>query len=245
MESIQKVNFQDLGKISFAKAWQLQERLLKALIDQKRSQREIPKEEKRAPVHSLLFCEHTPVFTLGKSGKMDHLLLSPDLLTSKGIQFYKINRGGDITYHGPGQVVGYPIFDLDWFFTDVHRYIRTLEEVIIRTLKEYDLNGIRMEGFTGVWLAPKGPDPYRKICAIGVHLSRWITMHGFAFNINTDLNHFKYIVPCGINDKNKIVTSLERELGQKVSIAEIKEKLLQHFKTLFQFKLENEFYGET
>ena len=172
---------------------------------------------------------------------MDHLLLNEAELQTKGIAFFKINRGGDITYHGPGQVVGYPIFDLDCFFTDVHKYVRYIEEAVILTLAEYGLKGVRYEGYTGVWLEPEGDQPKRKICAIGVHLSRWVTMHGFAFNINTDLNYFDYIIPCGINDPDKTVTSLSIELGHEVSILEVKSKLIKHFARLFNFEpiLEN------
>ena len=188
-------------------------------------------------VNQMIFCEHGHVYTLGKSGSEDHLLIDKNKLDQEEIEYFKINRGGDITYHGPGQITGYPIFDLDEFFTDVHKYVRYLEEVIIRTIAEYDLKGIRVEGHTGVWLAPeqKG-DPYRKICAIGVHLSRWVTMHGFAFNVNTDLDFFNYIIPCGIDDQDKTVTSLSRELGRVIELEEVKGKLRNHFSDLFEFE---------
>ena len=210
---MQKVVFKDLGIIDYQKAWDYQQILLKEVIDRKLSNRHLTTADPlfSDPRSYLLFCEHPPVYTLGKSGSLDHLLLQEQDLTQKGIQFYKINRGGDITFHGPGQIVGYPIFDLDLFFTDVHKYVRFLEEVIIRTLKDYGLDGIRIKGFTGVWLSGKNNGPNRKICAIGVHLSRWVTMHGFAFNINTDLDYFSYIIPCGIEDQDKAVTSLSKD----------------------------------
>lgn len=188
-------------------------------------------------LNQLIFCEHSHVYTLGKSGSENHLLINKSKLESESIEFFKINRGGDITYHGPGQITGYPIFDLDEFFTDVHKYVRYLEEVIIRTIAEYGLHGVRLKEYTGVWLAPeKEGEPYRKICAIGVHLSRWVTMHGFAFNVNTDLDYFDFIVPCGIDDGDKTVTSLSRELGTIIDMEEVKQKLRHHFKTLFEFE---------
>jgi lipoyl(octanoyl) transferase len=175
--------------------------------------------------------------TLGRSGSEDHLLFDEAGLQAKGIEFFKINRGGDITYHGPGQIVGYPIFDLDEFFTDVHRYVRYLEEAVIRTLADYGItDAYRIKEYTGVWLPQKGWLPKRKICAIGVHLSRWVTMHGFAFNVNTDLGYFRHIVPCGINDKDKDVTSLANELGHTMDEHEVKEKLRHHLAELFGFE---------
>ncbi len=234
---MQKVVFKDLGIIDYQKAWDYQQTLLKEVIDRKLSNRHLATTDPlfADPRSYLLFCEHPPVYTLGKSGSLDHLLLQEQDLTEKGIQFYKINRGGDITFHGPGQIVGYPIFDLDLFFTDVHKYVRFLEEVIIRTLKDYGLEGLRIKGFTGVWLSDNDGGPNRKICAIGVHLSRWVTMHGFAFNINTDLDYFSYIIPCGIEDQDKSVTSLSKELGKFVAINEVAEKLKYHFSNLFGF----------
>ena len=188
-------------------------------------------------VNQMIFCEHGHVYTLGKSGSEDNLLIDKNKLDQEEIEYFKINRGGDITYHGPGQITGYPIFDLDEFFTDVHKYVRYLEEVIIRTISEYNLKGIRVEGHTGVWLAPEQEGgPYRKICAIGVHLSRWVTMHGFAFNVNTDLDFFNYIIPCGIDDKDKTVTSLSQELGRIIDLEEVKGKLRKHFSELFEFE---------
>lgn len=235
---MEKVFYQDLGTISYQAAWDYQTQRLKEVIENKLKNRKLPADSplRVNAKHYLLFCEHPPVYTLGKSGSMEHLLLNDEQLEEQGFEFFKINRGGDITYHGLGQVVAYPIFDLDGFFTDVHKYVRYLEEVIIRTLAEYGIEGIRMEGFTGVWLAPKDNLPKRKICAIGVHLSRWVTMHGFAFNVNSNLSHFKNIIPCGIDDGDKDVTSLEQELGRKISMEEIKDKLKQHFAALFGFE---------
>ena len=234
---MQKVIFKNIGRIAYQKAWDYQQSLLDELVSIKRQNRELEKHNEKLITqnHYLLFCEHNPVYTLGKSGSLDNLLLSENELKQKEIEFYKINRGGDITFHGPGQIVGYPIFDLDCFFTDVHKYVRYLEETIIRTIAEYGLNGVRKEGFTGVWLEPTENQVYRKICAIGVHLSRWVTMHGFAFNVNTDLQYFKNIIPCGINDDDKVVTSLKEELGSEVNIEEVRTKLKQHFAELFGF----------
>ena len=235
---MEKVIFKDLGIISYQEAWDLQQGLLAEVIERKRRNRRklsegMPTEEQR---HYLLFCEHPPVYTLGKSGSTDHLLLDEEALKEGGFEFFKINRGGDITYHGPGQIVGYPVFDLDLFFTDVHRYVRYLEEAVILTLADFGLEGIRLKGFTGVWLEPENGRPERKICAIGVHLSRWVTMHGFAFNINPQLQHFDNIIPCGIDDKNKTVTSLRIELGREVNMDEVKSKLRRHFADLFGFE---------
>lgn len=235
---MEKVIFQDLGLIPYQKAWDYQSELLKEVIEIKRTNRKLVAENQslKPQKNYLLFCEHPPVYTLGKSGSLEHLLLSEQELEEQGFTFYKINRGGDITYHGPGQVVAYPIFDLECFFTDVHKYVRYLEEVVIRCLAEYGLNGIRLDGYTGVWFEPANGKPLRKICAIGVHLSRWVTMHGFAFNINTALNHFDHIIPCGISEDDKAVTSLEEELEHTVSIDDIKVKLKKHFSALFEFE---------
>jgi lipoyl(octanoyl) transferase len=235
---IPQVDFQDLGSIDYQKAWDYQTKLHRQLIDRKLNNRILVKEGKvpEPQTHHLLFCEHPPVYTLGKSGSLDHLLLDQASLANGGFTFYKINRGGDITYHGPGQIVGYPIFDLDCFFTDVHRYVRYLEEAVIRTLAEYDILGYREPGYTGVWIAESANKPKRKICAIGVHLSRWVTMHGFAFNVNTQLSHFENIIPCGINDTDKGVTNMAEELNRPVDIAEVKQKLKEHFARLFHFE---------
>ena len=234
---MQKVIFEDLGKIDYQKAWDYQTARHVEVKEEKLAVRHLPQEElaKIHKKHYLIFCEHPPVYTLGKSGSLEHLLLNEEGLKQKGIDFYKINRGGDITFHGPGQIVGYPIFDMDGFYNDVHKYVRDLEEVIIRTLAEVGIKSGREEGFTGVWLKATKSQPKRKICAIGVHMSRWVTLHGFAFNINTDLNYFNYIVPCGIGDKDKVVTSLQSELGEKIDIEKIKSILKKHFSALFGF----------
>lgn len=232
---MQKVVFQDLGRIRYADAWRYQEERLQELVSRKRAQGRQAKGQCAQSHHYLLFCEHAPVYTLGKSGSVEHLLLSGPELEAQGFEFFKINRGGDITYHGPGQIVGYPILDLDCFFTDVHRYVRYLEEAVIRTIAQYGLEGYREKGYTGVWLAGNDGRPKRKICAIGVHLSRWVTMHGFAFNVNTDLSHFDHIVPCGIAEADKAVTSLARELGEELPMEVVKAKLKKELAALFEF----------
>lgn len=223
--------------MSYQAAWDYQTQLHQEIVEQKLALRKagqtLPPTE--SGLHYLLFCEHPPVYTLGKSGSIDNLLLDDAALEQAGFEFFKINRGGDITYHGPGQIVGYPIFDLDRFFTDVHRYVRYLEEAVILTLAEYGLKGMRVEKYTGVWLEETAQLPLRKICAIGVHLSRWVSMHGFAFNINTQLEHFNNIIPCGIADEDKTVTSLAKELGRDVDIEEVKERLKNQFAQLFGF----------
>ena len=227
-----KVNFQDLGLIDYKKCWDYQEKLFSEILAIKSSNR---KEEKTNKTNNyLLFCEHPHVYTLGKSGDEKNLLVNEEYLKSRGATFYKINRGGDITYHGPGQIVGYPILDLDNFFTDIHKYLRFLEEAIILTLKEYGLNGERSEGETGVWF-DVGTEKARKICALGVKSSRWVTMHGFAFNVNADLSYYGNIIPCGIVDKQ--VTSLEKELGKKLDVEEVKSKLKLHLVHLFEMKI--------
>lgn len=238
---MQKVRLKNLGKIDYQEAWDYQGELLKELIANKRANRSLKEEGK--PItpqkHYFLFCEHLPVYTLGKSGSIDHLLYNEQELKENGISFYKINRGGDITFHGPGQVVGYPILDLDEFFTDVHKYVRFIEEAIIRTLQDFGLEAGRVEGYTGVWLPGNNVLPERKICAIGVHLSRWVTMHGFALNVNTDLKYFNHIVPCGIAEDNKTVTSMAVELKGAVDMALVQERILFHFSELFGFELES------
>ncbi len=233
----EKVFFKDLGLTDYKKAWDMQEKILKEIVDIKLENRDIPLQEQLKGRHYLLFCEHPPVITLGRSGSIDNLLFNERFLKRKGIQFYKNNRGGDITFHGPQQIVGYPILDLDHFFTDIHKYMRFLEEMIIRTLAEYDIEADRLKGATGVWLDKDLPGKARKICAMGVKCSRWVTMHGFAFNVNTDLSYFNYINPCGFTDKG--VTSLEKELGYKVALEEVKPKLLKHFSDLFEADLSN------
>jgi len=232
---MQQVNFKDLGSIDYKECWDLQEKLLKSVVDEKMANRDLPVIKQFPPRHYLLFCEHPHVYTLGKSGKDDHLLISDEQLHENNAVFYRINRGGDITYHGPGQIVGYPILDLDHFFNDIHKYLRFLEEVIIRTIAEYGIEGSRIDKLTGVWVDAQDPAKARKICAFGVRCSRWVTMHGFALNVNTDLSFFNNIVPCGINDK--AVTSIEKELNRKVDIEEVKSKLLHHFCEVFNAEI--------
>ena len=225
----------ELGLKSYQEALAVQEKLFNQTIAIKRANR---KQQQQTPTENyLLWVEHTPVITLGKSGKSEHLLLDENQLKKKGIEYYPTNRGGDITFHGPGQLVGYPILDLDNFFTDIHKYLRFLEEAIILTLEEYGLKGARSDGETGVWLDVGTPFA-RKICAMGVKASRWVTMHGFALNINTDLSYFEYIVPCGI--QGKAVTSLEKELGRNVPFEEVKTKLKVHFAHLFEAEMQQE-----
>lgn len=223
--------------MDYQTAWDYQTALHRSLVDNKLNNRDL-KPGTYPQAHQLLFVEHPPVFTLGKSGSMDNLLLSEAELTERGIQFFPINRGGDITFHGPGQIVGYPILDLECFFTDVHKYVRNIEEVIIRTLAEYDLEAFRIKDYTGVWVKNTVHRPpstvNRKICAIGVHLSRWTTLHGWAFNVNTPLEYFDYIVPCGIADEDKTVTSLAQELAKPVDLQEVKQKLKRHFAAVFE-----------
>jgi lipoyl(octanoyl) transferase len=224
-----------LGLVDYQECWDQQEVWFKEIIDLKIRNRDLPEPEQVSTQHRLILCEHPHVYTLGKSGKESHLLVDESGLRDIHAKYYKINRGGDITYHGPGQLVGYPILDLDCFFTDIHRYLRTLEEVIIKTLSEYNVVGERYPDYTGVWIDANDPIKARKICAMGVRSSRWVTMHGWAFNINTDLNYFKHIVPCGIDDK--AVTSLQHELGREVDMNEVQEKLMRHFQMEFDCTL--------
>ena len=240
MSSVQSVRFRDLGNMDYQEAWDLQEGLLqenvlikRALTSGQTGQEGIPS---RSTTHHLLFVEHPPVLTLGKSGKEEHLLLTPAQLQSNGVQYIKTNRGGDITFHGPGQLVGYPILDLERFYTDIGRYLRNVEEVIILTLAEYGLKGERSPGETGVWLDPFIKGKERKICAIGVRCSRWVSMHGFALNVNTDLDYFNFIVPCGI--QGKAVTSLQKELGHPVPFSDVKEIVKRNFEKVFESNLE-------
>ena len=228
------VIFKNLGIIKFKEAWDLQERLLNSIIDVKKQNR-INKKQQQTKNY-LLFCEHPDVYTLGKSGDQKNLLLNNSDLKKNGIDFFKINRGGDITYHGPGQLVIYPIFDLDNFFTDVHKYLRFLEEVVILVLKKFGIKGNRLEGATGVWVDINGSP--RKICAMGVRASRWVTMHGLAFNVSVNLDRFKGIVPCGISDKS--VTSLELELNKKVLFNDVVLLFREKFKEVFNIKLIDE-----
>jgi lipoyl(octanoyl) transferase len=261
----QLVIFEDLGVINYKSAWDYQEVLVKKNLDIKAEARKsvvscqlsvgseqlavdsqqlaVDSQQSTLPAthcplstaHYLLFCEHPPVYTLGKSGHMENVLLSENEMEEKEIEFFKTNRGGDITFHGLQQVVGYPILDLEKFYTDIGKYLRSLEEVIILTIAEYGIKGDRSKGETGVWIEPGLPGRERKICAMGIRCSRWITMHGFALNVNTDLSYFNNIIPCGII--NKQVTSVEKEVGQKVDFEEIKEKLRRNFEKVFNVEI--------
>lgn len=230
-----KVQFIDLGIIDYKEAWDYQTKLFDEIVDLKISNRKLPEEQQEVTPNHLIFCEHPHVYTLGKSGSEEHLLIDDEGLKSKQATYYRINRGGDITYHGPGQIVGYPILDLDNFFTDIHKYLRLLEEAIIQTLAAYGIAAGRIDGLTGVWLDHEQQVNPRKICAMGVKSSRWVTMHGFAFNVTTDLDYFGNIVPCGIEDK--AVTSLERELGRSPDIEEVKAVLKMKLANLFEMSL--------
>jgi len=227
-----EIHFKDLGQMDYKVCWDYQEQLFDETIKRKTANRSLPAEKKEITPNHLLFVEHPHVYTLGKSGNENHLLISNKQLEEKKANYYKINRGGDITYHGPGQLVVYPILDLDNFFTDIHKYLRLLEECVILTLKEYGIQSGRSKGETGVWLDVENPIKARKICAMGVRCSRWVTMHGLAFNINSDLSYFNNIVPCGITDK--AVTSLNKELGKEIDIQEVKEKFKKHFSSEFE-----------
>jgi lipoyl(octanoyl) transferase len=232
----QKVFFEDMGIRSYQPSWDYQEALLLKNTQIKWAARQNEQDVKTSNTeHRLLMVEHNPVFTLGKSGKREHVLVSEEQLKNLGIEFFHINRGGDVTYHGLQQIVGYPILDLDKFKTDLGWYLRSLEQVIIDVIAEYGLKGERSEGETGVWLEPNDPFMARKICAMGIKCSRWITMHGFALNVNTDLSHFEFIVPCGI--QGKTVTSLEKELGHKLNYEAVKEKVKKHFQLIFDCEL--------
>jgi lipoyl(octanoyl) transferase len=225
---MQKVTLIDLGLKDYKETWVYQEELFQSIIDVKIDNRR--NDLKNATSNYFLFVEHPHVYTLGKSGDMSNLLLNEEQLKAKGATFYKINRGGDITYHGPGQLVGYPILDLDNFFTDIHKYLRFLEEVIIKTLAEYGIKSERSEGETGVWLDVGTPFA-RKICALGVRTSRWVTMHGFALNVNTDMRYYNYINPCGF--ASSAVTSIQQELGKEISMDEVKKLVMEKFNRLY------------
>lgn len=231
---MQTIFFQDLGVVEYGATWDLQEQLMKQNLEAKAQWYNTPETERSSGMgtrNHLLFCEHPHVYTLGKSGHINNLLVNDQRLKELNVSFYKTNRGGDITYHGPGQLVGYPILDLELFFTDLGKYMRTLEQAIIQTLAHYNIKGERLQGSTGVWIDADMPAKARKICAMGVRCSRWITMHGFALNINTDLKYFNYIVPCGIVDKG--VTSLANELGTQVNQQEVKDILKDEFAKVF------------
>ena len=229
---MQTAYFKDIGLIEYKEAWLFQEKFFNEILEIKSKNRNEGSEI--TTKNHLIFCEHPHVYTLGNSGNKENLLVNEEYLKSRGASFYKTNRGGDITYHGPGQIVGYPIFDLDNFFNDIGKYLRFLEEVIILTLKEYGLSGERSKGETGVWL-DVGKPTARKICAMGVKTSRWVSMHGFAFNLNTDLSYFENIIPCGINDKK--VTSLEKEIGHKIDIDHAKSLIKSNLERVFDLKL--------
>lgn len=245
----QEVIFRDLGKMDYKEAWDYQESLLQENARRKSLVRNqemgvnnhetelLTLHSKLTTEHYLLFVEHPPVYTLGKSGNIENVLLGEKELQERGIQFFKTNRGGDITFHGDQQIVGYPILDLEKFYTDIGKYLRDLEEVIIQTLADYGLKGTRSSGETGVWIDPDVPGRERKICAMGVRTSRWITMHGFALNVNTDLSFFNNIIPCGI--QNKQVTSLEKELGKKIDFEEAKAAVKRNFEKVFDVELMN------
>lgn len=225
-----QVSLINKGLIDYKECWDFQEELFKGIVDQKIRIRD-GKEEGETPNY-LIFCQHPHVYTLGKSGKEDNLLINEAMLRERGAEFYKINRGGDITYHGPGQLVMYPIFDLDHFFTDIHKYMRYLEEAVILTLAEFGIKGGRVDGLTGVWIDGGSPQE-RKICAMGVKSSRWVTMHGIALNVNADLSYFNHIVPCGIEDKS--VTSMNKELQKEVDIQKVQEALEENMANIFDF----------
>jgi len=245
---MEQVLFRDLGKMEYGQAWDYQESLLQENVRIKTEWRNRPESQVEAAMaasmagpgthHYLLFVEHSPVYTLGKSGHMENVLIDEDRMKEKGVQFFRTNRGGDITFHGAGQIVGYPVLDLEKFYTDIGKYLRNLEETIIRVLAGYGIRGERSVGETGVWIEAGVKGRERKICAIGIRCSRWITMHGFAFNVNTDLNYFNDIVPCGIVEKQ--VTSLEKELGRALPIEEVKERVMREFEYVFGVELSSE-----
>ncbi|HSC52121.1 MAG TPA: lipoyl(octanoyl) transferase LipB [Phnomibacter sp.] len=234
MSTQQIVHWKDLGLQPYQPVWDYQEQLMQQTTDTKRAEFELLPAE-RSTTHHLLLVEHKPVYTLGKSGHLENILISEAEMAQRGIDYFKINRGGDITFHGPQQIVGYPILDLEKFYTDIGKYLRQLEEVIIQTIGHFGIVGARSEGETGVWIEPGVPGRERKICAMGVRCSRWITMHGWALNVNTDLNYFNHIIPCGI--QNKQVTSMEKELGAPLDYELVKQVLLTRFAEVFDVEL--------
>ena len=226
------VKYKSLGLINYEESWKKQESIFNKIIDTKIKNRNLQKEIKTD--NYILSCSHPHVYTLGKSGNEKNLLIDKNIIEKENLEFFKINRGGDITYHGPGQIVIYPILDLENFFTDIHKYLRSLEEAVILTLKEYNIESGRIKNYTGVWIDIESDTP-RKICALGVKTSRWVTMHGLALNVNTNLNFFKNIIPCGINDKE--VTSISKEVGQVIKIKDVEKKLLNNLSKVFEFKI--------
>lgn len=226
-----KAKFIHLGLVDYKEAWDYQAEIFNKILAVKIDNRSQPEQAQKPTDNYVIFCEHPHVFTLGKSGKEENLLIPKEKLDSIHAKYYHINRGGDITYHGPGQIVGYPVIDMENFFTDIHRFMRLMEEAVIQTLAEYRIEAGRIAGLTGVWIDPDDPDRARKICALGVKTSRWVTMHGFAFNVNTDLRYFDYIVPCGITEKS--VTSMERELGGRQDMLRVEEILKEKFRQQF------------
>lgn len=226
-----KAKFIHLGLVDYKEAWDYQAEIFNKILAVKIDNRSQPEQAQKPTDNYVIFCEHPHVFTLGKSGKEENLLIPKEKLDSIHSKYYHINRGGDITYHGPGQIVGYPVIDMENFFTDIHRFMRLMEEAVIQTLAEYRIEAGRIAGLTGVWIDPDDPDRARKICALGVKTSRWVTMHGFAFNVNTDLRYFDYIVPCGITEKS--VTSMERELGGRQDMLRVEEILKEKFRQQF------------
>ncbi len=229
-----KVSYKDIGLTDFQEAWNYQEKLFSEIISLKVGNRSLPPADQILTPNYLIICQHPHVYTLGKTGKAAHLLLDETALTEKQAGYYRINRGGDITYHGPGQLVGYPILDLDNFFTDIHKYMRLMEEAVILTLRDFNIEAGRIPGLTGVWLDHVTENRPRKICAMGVKSSRWVTMHGFALNVNTDLDFFNHIVPCGIQDK--AVTSMQAELGFAPDITQVAHSLKKHWASLFEIE---------
>jgi lipoyl(octanoyl) transferase len=232
-----KVIYKDLGSINYQEAWDYQKNLFQQILELKKYNEQLPFCEQTANYNYLLFCEHPHVYTLGKSGSEDNLLINKEALEKQGAQFYRIDRGGDITYHGPGQIVGYPIFNLEAFSMGVKQYIHNIEEAVIQTLVKYNIKTGRLKGAIGVWLDPDIPAKARKICAIGVKASRYVSMHGFAFNVNTDLNFYNSIHPCGFIDKG--VTSIQKELGEEIDIKGVKTELLINLKEIFNFSMED------
>ena len=234
---MKQLQFEDLGKMRYKPCWNYQEEVFKSVIARKIARRDTISDEGKAdlplPVSHLLFVEHPHVLTLGRSGNAENVIVSPERLAELGVDYFPINRGGDITYHGPGQLVAYPILDLDQFFTDIHKYLRYLEEGVIRTCADFGVVAGRIDGQTGVWVDIEAGNGARKICAFGVKCSRWVTMHGLAFNVDSDLNFFDLIIPCGISDKG--VTSLSKEVGRTISLEEVKPRLKQHLQDLFQW----------